>query len=95
LLEYNFLQEHMQPAPGENLFLRTTAPGRPKLQADLAGGGTDMASNTITSTHTVQVKETLFSLARKYNTTVAKLREWNKLAASDLRIGQELVIYKN
>jgi LysM repeat protein len=95
LLEYNFLQEYMQPAPGENLYLRSTAPGRPKLQADLAGGGTDMANNAITSTHIVQDKETLFSIARKYNTTVAKLREWNKLATGDLRIGQELVIYKN
>ena len=95
LLEYNFLQEYMQPAPGENLYLRGTAPGRPKLQSDIAGGGTDMANNAITSTHVVQDKETLFSIARKYNTTVAKLREWNKLAAGDLRIGQELVIYKN
>lgn len=31
LLEYNFLQQHMQPASGENLYLRATAPGRPKL----------------------------------------------------------------
>ena len=95
LLEYNFLQEYMQPAPGENLYLRGTAPGRPKLQSDIAGVGTDMANNAITSTHAVQDKETLFSIARKYNTTVAKLRVWNKLAAGDLRIGQELVIYKN
>lgn len=95
LLEYNFLQEYMQPAPGENLYLRATAPGRPKLLADLAGGGTDMANNAVTSTHVVQDKETLFSIARKYNTTVAKLREWNKMAAGDVRIGQELVIYKN
>jgi LysM repeat protein len=95
LLEYNFLQAHMQPATGENLFLKSTAPGRPKLaEAGPAITG-DLASNTSLSTHVVQDKETLFSIARKYGTTVAKLREWNKLAAVDLRIGQELVIYKN
>jgi LysM repeat protein len=94
LLEYNFLQQHMQPAAGENLYLKATAPGRPKL-AEATAATSDLASNTIMSTHTVQDKETLFSIARKYGTTVAKLREWNKLAEGDLRIGQELVIYKN
>jgi LysM repeat protein len=94
LCEYNFLQPHMQPATGENLFLKVTAPGRPKL-AEAAPAISDLASNTALSTHVVQDKETLFSIARKYGTTVAKLREWNKLAAGDLRIGQELVIYKN
>jgi LysM repeat protein len=95
LLEYNFLQAHMQPAAGENLFLKVTAPGRPRLaEAEPAITG-NLASNITLSTHVVQDKESLFSIARKYGTTVAKLREWNKLAAGDLRIGQELVIYKN
>ena len=94
LLSYNFLEENMQPAPGENLYLRATGPGRPRL-AEFGAGGNTMANNANVSTHTVRDKETLFSIARKYNTTVAKLREWNKLAAGDLRIGQELVIYKN
>jgi LysM repeat protein len=94
LLEYNFLEEDMQPAAGENLYLRSTGPGRPRLVSAKGAGG-DMANNATVSTHVVQDKETLFSIARKYNTTVAKLREWNKLAAGDLRIGQELVIYKN
>jgi LysM repeat protein len=94
LLEYNFLQQHMLPAVGENLFLRATAPGRPRL-AEAVAMNKVMASNDITSTHIVQDNETLFSIARKYGTTVAKLREWNKLAAGELRIGQELVIYKN
>lgn len=31
LLEYNHLQRHMQPATGEQLYLRSKAPGMPKL----------------------------------------------------------------
>lgn len=31
LLDYNHLQSHMQPAAGEQLYLRTKAPGIPKL----------------------------------------------------------------
>lgn len=95
LCEYNFLQPHMRPAAGENLFLKATAPGRPKLAEAIAANTGDLAINSALATHIVQEKETLFSIARKYGTTVAKLREWNKLAESDLRIGQELVIYKN
>jgi LysM repeat protein len=94
LCEYNFLQPHMQPAAGETLFLKATAPGRPKLAGAAPNNG-DLASNNKVATHIVQEKETLFSIARRYGTTVAKLREWNKLAEDDLRIGQELVIYKN
>lgn len=45
--------------------------------------------------HTVQTKETLYSIARKYNITVEQLKEWNKLSGYELKIGQELVIYKN
>ena len=31
LLEYNHLQNHMQAAPGEQLYLRAKAPAMPKL----------------------------------------------------------------
>jgi LysM repeat protein len=44
--------------------------------------------------HIVQSKETLFSLARKYEVTQEQIMQWNKLASADLRVGQELVIYK-
>jgi hypothetical protein len=37
LLEYNHLESHMQPAPGEQLYLRTKAPGAPRLAKNEAG----------------------------------------------------------
>jgi LysM repeat protein len=45
--------------------------------------------------HLVAEKETLFSIAKKYSITVEQIKEWNKLTGNDLKIGQELVIYKN
>jgi LysM repeat protein len=53
------------------------------------------SSAVAASLHVVKDKETLYSIAKKYNITVEQLREWNKLTGYDLKIGQELVIYKN
>jgi LysM repeat protein len=47
------------------------------------------------SLHIVREKETLYSIAKKYGISVEQIREWNKLSGYDLKLGQELVIYKN
>ena len=43
-------------------------------------------------THTVQAKETLYSLSKKYATTVEQLIKINNLKSNDLFIGQFLKI---
>ena len=45
--------------------------------------------------HVVQPRETLFGIAKNYNTTADKIKEWNKLEGTHLKNGQELIIYKN
>ena len=42
--------------------------------------------------HRVSEKETLFSISRLYGVTIDELKLWNRLASSDLAVGQELVI---
>ena len=42
--------------------------------------------------HTVKQGETLYSIARRYNTTVIELRALNELVSDTLRVGDELVI---
>ena len=44
--------------------------------------------------HTVQAKETVFSIAKKYNITADDLISWNQLQDHDLKIGQSLKIYR-
>lgn len=51
---------------------------------------TSNASSTTNSVHVVKKNETLFSIARQYNTTVAKLREWNNLKNDSISVGQTL-----
>ena len=43
--------------------------------------------------HKVQPKETLYSISRRYGTTVEQLMSWNSLEGQRIRPGQELVIY--
>jgi LysM repeat protein len=42
--------------------------------------------------HLVKQGETLYSIARKYNTTVIELRALNELTSDTLRVGDELVV---
>jgi LysM repeat protein len=43
-------------------------------------------------THTVKKGETLYSISRKYNITVQKLKKDNNLSGNALSIGQKLII---
>ena len=42
--------------------------------------------------HNVSAGNTLYGLARRYNTTEANIRQWNDLQTSNLRINQRLIV---
>ena len=44
--------------------------------------------------HKVKKGETLSSIARKYHTTVANLKKWNKLKSDFIREGQRIIVSK-
>ncbi len=44
--------------------------------------------------HEVKPKEGLYAIARKYNISVADIKEWNNLTTDDLKVGQQLIISK-
>lgn len=45
--------------------------------------------------HRVKKGEYLGKIAKQYNTTVSRLKSWNNLKTTNLRIGQKLVVYLN
>ncbi|MFN0274510.1 MAG: glucosaminidase domain-containing protein [Chitinophagales bacterium] len=42
--------------------------------------------------HTVQAKETLYALSKKYNVKVEEIQQWNQLGGNEIRIGQQLIV---
>ena len=46
-------------------------------------------------TYTVQKGDNLYSIARKYNTTVNEIKRKNNLTSNNLSIGQQLIIQRN
>lgn len=46
-----------------------------------------------TKIHTVQPSETLFSISKEYNVSIAELKTWNNLSSNNLSVGQKLKIY--
>lgn len=60
---------------------------------------TETTSSTQTAApkgfHTVEAKETLFSIAAKYSVTVQQLKDWNGMEGNELKIGQQLKVSSN
>ncbi|MBC5773927.1 LysM peptidoglycan-binding domain-containing protein [Pontibacter sp. KCTC 32443] len=50
------------------------------------------APATKSAKHVVAKGETLYSISKTYNVTVAELTKWNKLTEGPLKLGQELII---
>jgi LysM repeat protein len=94
LLQYNMLPAGVRVAEGEKVYLQEKAPLKPMLLEEKSRLQkiTTQQDDVATQLHTVQPKETLYSIARKYNVTVGQLQEWNKLNTFDLKTGQQIKI---
>lgn len=74
-------------------------PSQPQSRLTLeqvASSPTSSAATTTDAskvTHVVRSGETLSSIARRYGTTVASVREWNGIQGSAIRAGHRLTIY--
>jgi LysM repeat protein len=101
LMEYNWLAQGLQPMPGEQLYLQKKAPQPPKMVSDYTASVTTQPSKQTNvmegsagmfTLHTVQPKETLYSLSKKYGVGVDDIKQWNGLESNDLKTGQQLRI---
>jgi len=88
LLVYNQLNAEAKLYPGTKLYLKQLKPvvAATKL--------TQTTTATSKQYHDVQPKEGLYSISKKYGVSVNQIKEWNNLDSNQLRIGQQLVIYK-
>jgi LysM repeat protein len=95
LLQYNMLPAGVLVAAGEKIYLQEKAPVKPMLAAEkerLKNTPPPQQNANPQQIHTVQPKETLYNIAKKYNVTVAQLQEWNKLNNFTLKTGQQIIV---
>ncbi len=98
LLSYNHAREASGLQEGQKIYLQKEKPA--EREAVLAGNEVANVQSPreisrAKLTHVVTSKETLYSIAKKYEVNVEQLKTWNSLERDDIRTGQELVIYKN
>jgi LysM repeat protein len=102
LLSYNYLKEGVNPSPGRNLYLQSGG----KSNVDQATGMQQAVYTTSQPNkwewesdnykiHIVQLRETMFAIAKKYAITVEAIKQWNNLQTNDLKKGQQLRINKS
>lgn len=100
LLDYNKLQKHMLPKAGEKLYLQAKADKMPELISQEIKPSLKTAeelpkqheNNFIF--HTVQPKETVYAISKKYAVHVEDLMKWNDMQTIALKTGQQLRIGK-
>lgn len=102
LLQYNYLTPGVQVEAGEKLYLSAPAPATPKLAATRSEAAKaaykmpELSKEAVAETeylvHTVQPKETVYSIAKKYEVGIEDVKKWNELTANDLKIGQQVRI---
>ncbi|MEP6615460.1 MAG: glucosaminidase domain-containing protein [Ginsengibacter sp.] len=87
LMEYNQVSNGEPLSAGRRVFLK---PGivPPALYEN------PVVSTTSPKFHTVQPKEGLYTISKKYGISVAQMKEWNNLADDHLKVGQQLIISK-
>jgi LysM repeat protein len=87
MLDYNKLWGNEEIKSGTKIYLK---PGL--FTEQKKAGITEITKSAPQLLHTVQPKEGLYSISKKYNVTVLQLKEWNKLETDALSIGQQLVV---
>lgn len=91
LYNFNQLTPDDYIVAGSKIFLQ---PRADKEIAATAGTADEISNQKSDSTHEVLRGESLYSISKKYNISVPKLKEWNHLTTDNLQIGQPLIISK-
>ena len=85
--EYNLTRFDVKQSGGSNG--NTPAPSIPETQKPVDNGNNNTEN---TNQYTVKSGDTLSGIARRYNTTVAKLKSLNNLKSDTIYVGQKLAV---
>ena len=86
LCEYNSLTPNDPLYAGTKLNLKSTNDNSEVVNKNVSANEVKM--------HSVEPKEGLYSISKKYGVTINQIREWNNLQSDNLKVGQQLIISK-
>ncbi len=86
ICDFNHLSPGDNIDPGTKILLRQP---EEKISLDEVA-----PENVNAKIHEVRLKESLYTISKKYKVSVAQLREWNNLQNDHLKIGQQLIVSK-
>ncbi len=86
LCEYNSLTSNDSLYAGTKLNLKSTNDNNEVVNKNVS-------ANEV-KTHSVEPKEGLYSISKRYRVTINQIREWNNLQSDKLKVGQQLIISK-
>jgi len=99
LLAYNYLKDGVNPSPGRNLYLqsggKSTASGMQQAAYSTSQPNEWEWKTDSYKIHIVQLRETIYAIAKKYVVTVEAIRQWNNLQTDNIKKGQQLRINRN
>lgn len=103
LAEANYLSTKSKLSAGQRLIIprppATLIPEAPLSDAVLASNTTEPARRHDPEddkiVHRVKRGDTLFSIAKRYGTTVASVRTWNSIRGNAIQIGQRLTVFRD
>jgi len=90
LMEYNHLSGDANPPAGTRLYLKSSG----EIHEDTNASHPNSVPIVSNKTHSVQPKEGLYTISKKYGVSIAQIKEWNNLSGDSLRVGQLLIISK-
>lgn len=82
-------------AYGKNLKINATDVEQKTTAVAKANTIKDTIKTSIASFYVVQKGDNLSAIAKKFNTTVADIQEWNKLSSTNVSLGASLQVVKN
>jgi membrane-bound lytic murein transglycosylase D len=76
----------------------TLTPSKPTAPAPAASAPARAAASTATGTpvtYRVKPGDTLYAIARQFDTTIAQIKQWNQLRSDAINVGTMLTIYRH
>lgn len=94
LYDYNKISASDNLSPGTKILLRPGTDNGASTNVDFQRDLNIRSGEPGSKTHEVRPKENLYTISKKYDVTVAQLKEWNNLKDNRVKTGQQLIISK-